>query len=83
MLRSNNRRQVSGTKATDGQEAKWRDMLRHHRGWVIVEQASDGNCLFRSVAHQGMYTVCWLLLSFFCFCFYMQLHMCVIVRLLS
>jgi hypothetical protein len=37
-----------------GQEGKWREMLRHHRGWMIEEQASDGNCLFRSVAHQGI-----------------------------
>lgn len=37
---------------SNDQEDRFNELLKQHHGFRIVVQASDGNCLFRSVSHQ-------------------------------
>jgi len=43
---------VSNFTASAQNEAKFREELKSRKKFVIVDQDMDGNCLFRSVAHQ-------------------------------
>jgi len=39
-------------RVADDIETRFREQLRSSHGWYIVPMRNDGNCLFRSVAHQ-------------------------------
>lgn len=43
---------VSDFQPSEDCEAKFRHMLQKRLSYKVVDQAGDGNCLFRSVAHQ-------------------------------